>query len=113
MNEGKKVGSLLIVSRVIEAQATGCEGRLLFQLVQDLIKQHGVQMTDAIVEPGEAGKLTPIVEDHSSLPVDLESSCVLGSLYPVTRVLPDDNDRKKRGKIVRYAFTDWAMPPDN
>ena len=52
--------------RVIEAQATRCEGRLLFQPVKDLIEWHGLQMTDTIVEPGEAGKLTLIVENHSS-----------------------------------------------
>ena len=64
-----------------------------------------------IVEPGEAGKMTLIVENHSHQPIDLESSYVLGCLHPVERVLPNDRAQEKKRKIVQYAFTDWGMPP--
>ena len=98
--------------KMIEAQAIGCGERSAFQPVQKLIEQHGLQMADAIVEPGEAGKMTLIVENHSHQPIDLENSYVLGCLHPVERVLPDDRAQEKKGKIVQYAFTDWGMPAD-
>ena len=98
--------------KMIEAQAIGCGERSVFQPVQKFIEQHGLQMANAIVEPGEAGKMTLIVENHSHQPIDLESSYVLGCLHPVERVLPDDRAQEEKGKIVQYAFTDWGMPPD-
>ena len=58
--------------KVIRAQAVGNDGRSLFQPVKHLIQQHGLQMSEAVVEPDLDGRVMLVVENHGPRPVDLE-----------------------------------------
>ena len=90
--------------KIIRAQAVGNDGRSLFQPVKHLIQQHGLQMSEAVVEPDQDGRVMLVVENHG-----LEENCVLGCLQSVERILHEEDVPKKR-QPVQFAISDWAMP---
>ena len=98
--------------RMVRAQAVNGEGTTLFQPLKEMAKRHGLQVGDAVVEPDPDGKVTLIIENRGHHSVDLPESCVLGSIYPIERVYPDDIQQPNR-KTIRYAITDWEVPGED